>query len=75
VFSEGVITMNQDSSLHTLTHVVITDLQKAFIVCPDRPTEGLILSAILTVKKVHDLLPQPDSCLSDLDPEEYCCAV
>jgi hypothetical protein len=68
--------MHLDTSLHTMTHVVINDLQKAFIVCPDRPTEGLILSAIVTIKKVHDILGAVDTVKADdLDPEEYCCAV
>jgi hypothetical protein len=68
--------MNKNNpNLHTLTHVVINDLQQAFIACPDRPTEGLILSAIVSVKTVHDLLPQTDSGISNIDPEEYCCAV
>ncbi len=67
--------MQNHTNLHTLTHVVINDLQQAFVACPDRPTEGLILSAIVSVKKVHDLLPEPESAISDIDPEEYCCAV
>lgn len=67
--------MSHDSSLHPLTHVVINDLQKAIITCHDRPTEGLILSAIMTVKKVHDQLLNIDSTTSDLDPEEYCSAI
>jgi hypothetical protein len=67
--------MRNHPNLHTLTHSIVNDLQQAFIVCPDRSTEGHILSAIVTVKKVHDLLPSPESAISDIDPEEYCCAV
>lgn len=62
-------------NLHILTHVVINDLQKAFITCPDIPTERLILSAMVTAKKVHDQLLQIDSSSSDIDPEEFCCAL
>ncbi|MBT0666158.1 hypothetical protein KI809_17745 [Geobacter pelophilus] len=67
--------MQNHSNMHTLTHTIINDLQQAFSACSDHPTEGLILSAIVTVKQVHDLLPQPESAMADLDPEEYCCAI
>jgi hypothetical protein len=67
--------MQNNPTLHILTHAIVNDLQQAFVACPDRSTEGLILSAIVTVKKVHDLLPSPESAISDIDPEEYCCAV
>ena len=67
--------MHQDPNLHTLTHVVINDLKKAVFVCPDSPAEGHILAAIMTARKVHDLLLQADPATSDIDPEEYCCAV
>jgi hypothetical protein len=67
--------MFQDANLHTLTHVVINDLQKAFKTCHDQPTEGLILSAMVTVKKVHDQLLNIDSTTTDFDPEEYCAAI
>jgi hypothetical protein len=67
--------MDNYSSLHTMTHVVINDLQKAFLACHDRPTEGHILSAIVTVKQVHDFITHPESAMADVDPEEYCAAV
>jgi hypothetical protein len=69
------IIMRFDSSPHILTHVVINDLQKAFIACHDSSAEELILSAIVTARKVHDLLCQIDYSSSDIDPEEYCAAV
>ena len=67
--------MHDEATIHTLTHAAINDLQNAFMACSHRPTEGLILSAIVTVKKVHDLLALPCQAEADLDPEEYCCAV
>ena len=67
--------MHQDSNLHILTHVVINDLQKAFISSPGTQIEGLILSAMITAKKVHDQLLQSDCTSADIDPEEYCAAI
>jgi hypothetical protein len=67
--------MSQDANLHSLTHVVINDLLKAFKACHDRSTEGLILSAMVTAKKVHDQLIVSESNTSDFDPEEYCAAI
>jgi hypothetical protein len=69
----GDTSMLQDSNLHTLTHVVINDLKKAYITCLDRPAEVFILSAMVTAKKVHDQLITIDS--SDTDPEDYCSAI
>lgn len=67
--------MHQDPNLHSLTHVVINDLQKASNICPDRSTEGLIKSAIMAVKSVHDQLLNVDCSSTEIDPEEYCTAI
>lgn len=47
---------------------------KAFRNCPDKPTEGLILSAMVSIKEVHDKLMIID-LPAEFDPEEYCSAV
>jgi len=67
--------MHQNPNLHTLCHVVINDLKKAYIASLDNPIEVHILSALVTAKKVHDQLLNIDSTTTDLDPEEYCSAV
>lgn len=46
--------MAENSNLHALTHLVINDLQRAFTVSTGAQLEGLILSAMVTVNKVHD---------------------
>lgn len=67
--------MTENSNLHTLTHLVINDLQKAYTVSPGVQLEGLILSAMMTVKKVHDQLLSSGCGTADIDPEEYCSAI
>jgi hypothetical protein len=67
--------MTHDSSLHTLTHLVINNLQKAYITSLDSQAEGLILSALVTAKEVHDRLLHSDNSCADIDPEEYCTAI
>lgn len=67
--------MTQDSNMHALTHMVINDLQRAFKVSPGTQIEELILSAMVTVKKVHDQLLPSDCTSADIDPEEYCAAI
>lgn len=72
---EGDALMHQDSDLHALTHVVISDLKKAYVTCLDSPAEVLILSAMVTINKVHDHLLKTDCGSSDIDPEDYCSAI
>lgn len=67
--------MKEDSNLHTLAHLVINDLQKAFTASPGAQIEELILSAMVTVKKVHDQLLPAECTTADIDPEEYCAAI
>jgi len=67
--------MNNNPNLHTLTHSVMDNLQHAFLECEQKPVEGHILSAIVSVKMVHDILTEPEFSSADIDPEEYCCAV
>jgi hypothetical protein len=67
--------MNDSVKLHTLTHSAMEDLQHAFLECKQKPLESRILSAIVSVKMVHDSLNSPEFSSSDIDPEELCCAV
>lgn len=67
--------MNTATSLHTHAHNAIETLQHAFQVCPHRPTDGLILSALVALKQMHDELKRLDNTAADNEPEEYCCAV
>jgi len=67
--------MNNETDLHTLTHLAMEDLQHAFLECAQKPVEGRILSAIVSVRMVHDILAAPEVSCSDIDPEELCCAV
>lgn len=67
--------MAENSNLHNLTHLVINDLQRAFTVSTGAQLEGLILSAMVTVKKVHDQLLSSECGTADIDPEEYCAAI
>lgn len=54
--------MPKVNRLNSLTQAALDDLQRAFLECPHAPTEGLILSALVMVKQVHDsLLDQKDS--------------
>jgi hypothetical protein len=63
-----------ERTLHSLTHHAIETLQLAYGECTHTPVEGKILSAIVTVKQVHDMLDRPE-CTEFLDPEEYCAAI
>lgn len=67
--------MAENSNLHTLTHLIISDLQKACTGSPAAQIEGLILSAMVTVKEVHDQLLSSECGTADIDPEEYCTAI
>lgn len=67
--------MNNVLDLHTLTHSAMEELQFAFFECAQKPLEGRILSAIVSVRMVHDILADPKFSCSDIDPEEFCCAV
>jgi len=67
--------MGSAYTLHSLTHTALEDLQQAFVECGQKPTEGRILAAIVALKLVHDLLVVPETPCTDIDPEEYCCAV
>ncbi|TWJ16852.1 hypothetical protein [Geobacter argillaceus] len=67
--------MNTPDNLHILTHAVLNDLHQAFQQGERLKMEGLILSAMVTVKRLHDQLPGVCIATADLDSEEYCCAV
>ena len=67
--------MNSAENLHSLTHEVLNDLQQAFQQGDRIRMEGLILSAMVTVKRLHDQLPEVENATADSDPEGYCCAV
>ncbi|HIJ95896.1 MAG TPA: hypothetical protein HPP94_09205 [Desulfuromonadales bacterium] len=64
--------MINHEELHKLTHVVIERLDIAFRKHLDHSTEGLILSALVSAKLIHDQFAYN---AYDLDPEEYCAAV
>lgn len=61
--------------LYLLTHSAINDLNNAFQECRCSHSEGFILSVMVSVKNIQDLLLEQESFCSDVDPEEYCCAV
>lgn len=67
--------MNSAEQLHSLTHEALKDLQQAFQQGDRIRMEGFILSAMVTVKRLHDQLPEIDNASADNDPEGYCCAV
>ena len=67
--------MQDMNSMHNLTHAAMEQLQSAFLECRHARAEGMILSALVTVKKVHDALLDVTEPPADLDPEELCCAV
>ena len=67
--------MKSINSLCNLTQVALNDLQRAFQECQHAAAEGLILSAIVKVKQVQEALIDVKECSSDLETEEFCCAV
>lgn len=67
--------MNNVTSLHSHAHTAIENLQNAFQSCPHRQTDGMILSALVALRQLHDELKSLDSTAPDMDPEDYCCAV
>jgi hypothetical protein len=62
-------------NLHTLTQSAMEELQHAYLECAQKPVEGHILSAIVSVRMVHDIITGPEFSCADIDPEEFCCAV
>ena len=67
--------MKNVKNLHELTHAAIEQLQQAFQECQDKSTEGVILSAMVTVKLVHDGVIDLKDASADIEWEEFCCAV
>ena len=67
--------MQNVNNLRNLTQVALNELQNAFQECHHMGAEGMILSALVKVKQVHEALLELKECRVDLDPEEYCCAV
>lgn len=67
--------MNYSENLHTVTQYAMNDLQSAFIKCSEKSIESHILSAIVSLKMLHDKLTSPELSCPDIDPEEYCCAI
>lgn len=61
---------NLTVNMHNLTHAALNDLQNAFQNC-SRTDEGLILSALVKVKTLHDLLPGIESSRSHGTPDQY----
>ncbi|NVN90118.1 MAG: hypothetical protein HXX11_05885 [Desulfuromonadales bacterium] len=61
---------NLTVNMHSLTHAALDDLQSAFQNC-SRTDEGLILSALVKVKTLHDLLPCIENSCSDSNPGDY----
>lgn len=67
--------MKESKKIHTLTHHAIDTLQSAYQNVHKEHAEGLILSALVTVKHVHDLINPGEESLEEMDPEEYCAAI
>ena len=66
---------NLDTDLPQLTSTAIETLQQAFVQCSHVPTGGLILSALVKIKQVHDNLNLINQACSEADPSEYCAAI
>lgn len=67
--------MNTVTILHRHTHNAIETLQNALQSCPHRQTDQLILSALLALRQMHDDVKSLESINTEMDPEDYCCAV
>ena len=67
--------MKYPDNLHTVTHSAMNDLQRAFIKCGEKSIECHILSAIVSLKVLHDKITTKELSCPDIDPEEYCCAI
>jgi hypothetical protein len=67
--------MQNVNNLQKLTNTALEQLQRAFQECRHAPAEGMILSALVTVRQVHDALLDAKEARSDLEYEELCCAV
>lgn len=66
---------NDTHNIHVLTHLALLDLEQAFLEGEQRKTESRILRAMVTLKQVHDLIRTAAGSRTELDPEEYCCAL
>ena len=67
--------MNNVVKPHSFTQFAMEELQSAYLECTQKPVEGRILSAIVSVKQVHDFLIDTDATYAEIDPEELCFAV
>jgi hypothetical protein len=61
--------------LQQLTNTAIETLQRAFLESHHAPVEGLILSALVTVKQVQEELGLQKDEVCEYDPCDYCVAV
>lgn len=66
--------MSEAVNLLTLTLAVMDDLQQAFLKCEQKSVEARILSAIASVRMLHDNLAESEFSYPDCDREELRCA-
>ena len=67
--------LEQQNKLPQLTRATIETLQNAYESCADSPTGGLILSAMVMIKQVHEELATGHHTMPESDPAEYCAAI
>jgi hypothetical protein len=65
--------MNHVVHLQTLTLSAMEDLQQAFLKCEQKPVEGRILSAFVSVRRLHDFLTESEFASSDNGQEDLRC--
>lgn len=61
---------DRTENMHILTHSTINDLQEAFQHC-GKPSEGLILAALVKVRAIHDLLLKTEYPCHDGNADGY----
>lgn len=67
--------MKSMNRLHPLTHAALEDLQSAFQECQQSKAEGLILSALVKIKQVHDLVAEMKEPAPEVAYDSFPCAV
>jgi hypothetical protein len=67
--------MNNVVDLQTLTLSAMEDLQQAFLKCEQKPVEGRILSAIVSVRMLHDFFTETEFSCSDMDSAKHRCSL
>jgi hypothetical protein len=73
IYEETV--MNESANIHTLAHHALNTLQSAYQNIQKPHVDGLILSAMVSVRHLHDLINPAQRSIDDVDPEEYCAAI